>query len=619
MRTPPLLLLIFPLLLAAGSPAALDEAVILYQHDRFEDALQRLCLPAAREQDPLRTDLLLGLTLQRLGRPGEAVAPFRRALALSPSDLDAALNLGVACQATGQWSEAEKAFNIAAQGHPERAEPWLGLGALSAGRGRWPEAVERLQKASALDPRSEAAWIALSDALVQSDHLQAAVDAREKALALQKSPDPALLFKQAAGWYGLGNFEKAAASLATAHLGDRPEVYLLNGSIQYRRGDLNEAERQFNAALQAKPDYPEARLNLGITLYGQHRYQEAVAQFKRIGWLQAGHALAQEYSRESAQAAVDEALHQGAEAVLAGDIVTAVRHWDQAEALAPGNVEVHKMLVELRSQQTPRAEALALEGDRSLASKDLAKAVQQWSDALSIDPRNARAKAGLIAAASDLKELKAAYLSTGQRFIAEGDLASADLWARQLTSLDAAAGLQLKKAVDEAVARKVAGLDASATAALKAGKPEDALPFYAQALKLTPADPRLQARKQSAQIALDAKVGQLLSQALVQEGEGHWQGAYDLQAQALALEPEDLEAREGTARLARHLNLKRMDPHAVDDLYYRGVYLYGSGETQKALDLWKQALVAAPKHGPLLAAVHSAETKLKSLAALRAR
>ncbi len=605
-------------LLAAVNPADLDEAALLFNHGRFEEALTRLQRPAARERDPLKTDLLLGLTLQRLGRMSEAVAPLTRAFALAPNDLEVAIDLGLVYQATGQFSEATKVFNAAAQTHPTRPEPWLGLGSVVAARGRWQEALSFYQKAVDLGPQDASAWVALSDAQVSLGQLRPAVASREKALALDPN-DRELRFKQAVGWYGLGEFAKAASHLAKAELGDKPEVYFLTGSLDFRRGDLAGAERNFSAALQAKADYPEAHLNLGITFYNQHRYAEAIEEFGKIRWNQADHALAKAYSLESAQAAVDQALRDGATAVLAGDFVAAVGHWDRAETLAVDKATVQKMLSSLREQQKPRAEALATEADRAMVAGDLQKAVLFWNDALSIDPDNARAKAGMRSAGSDLKKLITAMQGTGQRLIADGDLAGARVWALRLTKIDSGAGRELSKASDAAARLQISVLEDEASKALAAGKPDQAIVRYERALALAPLDPRLKGKKVGAERALHAKLGHLLALALVQEADGQYKVAYDLSQEALVMEPSNLEARQSTARLAKRLNLKRLDPKAVEDLYYRGVYIYGNGETQTALDLWKEALSAAPNHGPLLAAVRSAETKLRSLARLRAR
>lgn len=84
-------------LLARGDHGA---AIAHYQH-----GLSRLRAEAVEAEGPLRKNL--GVALVRAGRPGEAVAPLRRAAELLPQDPEAAAGLAVALLSTGDLDEAE--------------------------------------------------------------------------------------------------------------------------------------------------------------------------------------------------------------------------------------------------------------------------------------------------------------------------------------------------------------------------------------------------------------------------------------------------------------------------------------------------------------------------------
>lgn len=609
-----------PLLLHADAArSSLEASALLYQHGNYVEALQRLetLPPGSSELDAAQAELLKGLIYLKLGRPGEAIPWFKRATERPEAGPDAWVDLGLAYQGSARWSEAEAAYQRAQKAWPKRPEAWLGSASLAFGRGDWEPAEAAYRTALGLDPGDAAAWAALANVLLARGQLKQAIDARERSLSLK--PDDALQFKQAVAWYSLGDLERAAAALDKAQAGDKPEAYLLRGNLANRRGDLDKAARLYQAALDLRPGYAEARLNLGITYYGLKDYEKALAAFKQVSRRDAVWELAQDYARQAEDAEIDAELSQGADAVMASDFPGAVAHWERAKAMSRDPAPVQRMIDSLRRQQGPRAEVLASQGEQAMASGDLAAALQAWDDALRIDPQNKRAAAGRRAAGKDVKALVQAYEEAGQRRLDLGDFDGARSWVEGLDKVSPQAGQALRQAVELSLRKSVQELEASAQSAEAAGRPEDSLGFYGQALALDPGNSRLQTRERAARAALQRKVSALLADAVALEHDGKVQAAYDSVQKARSLAPDSLEAKADSERLAKRLDLKLLSPQAVDDLYYRGVYLYGNGDTSGALKLWRQGLEANPQHRPLRQAVRSAEAKLKALAHLERR
>jgi tetratricopeptide (TPR) repeat protein len=52
------------------------------------------------------------------------------------------------------------------------------------------------------------------------------------------------------------------------------------GVVALRQGDLASAEQHFETALQTDPGLAEVRANLGLAFYADHRYQQAISQFR---------------------------------------------------------------------------------------------------------------------------------------------------------------------------------------------------------------------------------------------------------------------------------------------------------------------------------------------------
>jgi tetratricopeptide (TPR) repeat protein len=133
------------------------------------------------------------------GRPGEAVAALRRALAARPDDALLHNNLGSALAAAGDADGAIDAFRRACAIAPSLAASWYNLGKTLKARGAAAEADEALQRAIALAPEHVAARI------VQGDNLKAfgRIAEAEAAYRAAIARDPLA----AHAWWGLANLK----------------------------------------------------------------------------------------------------------------------------------------------------------------------------------------------------------------------------------------------------------------------------------------------------------------------------------------------------------------------------------------------------------------------------
>jgi superkiller protein 3 len=103
----------------------------------------------------------LGVVLHRQGKADEAIACFRKAIALDPKNASAHTNLGIALQQRGKLAEAENAFRRAIVLDPKLAAAHLHLGNALRGAGRTDEAIACYRKALELQPNLAAAKKAL--------------------------------------------------------------------------------------------------------------------------------------------------------------------------------------------------------------------------------------------------------------------------------------------------------------------------------------------------------------------------------------------------------------------------------------------------------------------------
>lgn len=154
-------------------------------------------------------------------------------------------HLGLAYQQAGRANDAIQAYQHALRLNPNLAVTHFNLGCLYLDQNNLPSAVSELNAYTVLenahrvqDPKFVPAWLKLGTAYLRARQFDAAEKCYQTALQL----NPSL-----------------------------PEALNGLGLIQIQRKHLREALTFFNAALEKRPDYGPALLNLAITYHPQNR------------------------------------------------------------------------------------------------------------------------------------------------------------------------------------------------------------------------------------------------------------------------------------------------------------------------------------------------------------
>ena len=126
----------------------------------------------------------LGFVRARQGRSDDALADYRKALALDPDCASAHFNLAVASLQSDKLQEAETHYRRALEGRPN-AETHNGLGYVLAKQGRADEAVAEFRTAIEADANFTPAYSNLADILVKQQKLEEAADTYQRMLAVK--------------------------------------------------------------------------------------------------------------------------------------------------------------------------------------------------------------------------------------------------------------------------------------------------------------------------------------------------------------------------------------------------------------------------------------------------
>jgi tetratricopeptide (TPR) repeat protein len=279
--------------------------------DRFDEALEVAleCLqagwPSWLQGDhgifTHKRHVLLGQALTGLGRYGEALPLFERALGVDPAYMVGLFSYGVCLALMGRFQEAipvlERCYSLDRYGPAAMAYAAQALAALGRhgeaadlwerrweSGGREPELFPLWAGAagSSGDPaRVVRAYEALSEAselsaplLVQWGRAYAAAGDAPRALtcfqeAIRRDPSDANAFFNAGdllassgGWLDAARLYEQGLRLAPAHA---PGWFVL-GNCLYRLGMPEGAKTAYEQALLIEPNYPEARANLNLVL-----------------------------------------------------------------------------------------------------------------------------------------------------------------------------------------------------------------------------------------------------------------------------------------------------------------------------------------------------------------
>jgi tetratricopeptide (TPR) repeat protein len=270
---------------------------------------------SAENRDDVRLHFTLGVLLASAKQYPAAQLELEKANALQPETPEILFNLGQAYLRAGEYAKAEVVLNRVLKLKPDSPDTLYLLAQVYQDQARPVDALDLLARAHKLAPDNPDIIFLLARVSMSQNYFEDAIPLLESALKIvpQRADLRAALGES---YFMSGKSEKAIDEFKTLveidpsarsyafmglsyrHLGrfdearkyfeeglklDRHNVSCLFnlGYIDERQGNLVAAEAKFKEALQAKPDFPEALLELANLRIEKKRFAEAAELLRK--------------------------------------------------------------------------------------------------------------------------------------------------------------------------------------------------------------------------------------------------------------------------------------------------------------------------------------------------
>ncbi|MEM1167813.1 MAG: tetratricopeptide repeat protein [Cyanobacteria bacterium P01_H01_bin.35] len=230
----------------------------------------------------------LGKALFKLDRYEKATAAYQRAIEIDPNLYFAYQNLGAVLVKLKKWNQAIVAYRRAIKIKPDFYWSHHNLGQILTGLKRWDEAVETYRYAIENDPNSPWYYQHLGIALRKQGNIEEAIACYRKAIELKSdwhrfySLLGDVLLEKGQSEEAIACYIKAIKLQpdATATYEQLRGIYIFK-LAQFTPNQLNELVKYYREAIQLKPDFPEAYINLADLLTEDGQLNEAINCYKK--------------------------------------------------------------------------------------------------------------------------------------------------------------------------------------------------------------------------------------------------------------------------------------------------------------------------------------------------
>ena len=232
----------------------------------------------------------VGLAYYNLKQFADALASFQRAAQITPNDPDVYDQLGVVYNELGRPDDAVSASRRAIGLRPNDASTagsYVSLSWYYSFSDRYQDSLDAARRAASLDPRQQMAYTNMCRALNDLGQYGDALAACQRALEL-KPGDGETLYYQGISYGKLGQKQRAledyrqSAAAFEREGSEQTDYYYLRGNVYRQIGRDADAVNAYRAAISLRPNFAQARLNLGLTYATAGNRRAAMEEYNQL-------------------------------------------------------------------------------------------------------------------------------------------------------------------------------------------------------------------------------------------------------------------------------------------------------------------------------------------------
>jgi tetratricopeptide (TPR) repeat protein len=256
-----------------------------------------------------------GDLLVKLGRTEEAIAVYKKVLAIDPVSRFALTSMGYVSREAGQDQEAEKYFQRLAAAYPTLYVPYLALGDMYTARRDFAKAEAAYRKGYDLAPDNSLIVAGGMNAAIETHHLPMAAEWLSRATS-EMQQEPHLMREKERYLSFKGDYRQSAevgreaikklpndrdvvvylgydllylqqydellqlTSQYREVLPKEADIPLLAGYVHKHAGQLDQAQKDFSLALSRDSNVVTAYVNRGYVLHDLHQPADAASDFE---------------------------------------------------------------------------------------------------------------------------------------------------------------------------------------------------------------------------------------------------------------------------------------------------------------------------------------------------
>lgn len=309
-----------------------------------------------------------GMAFRQQGDMQKAILAFTKALEIDPKLTAAYVKRGNALGEIGQLDKAIADYSAAINIDPGQAIFYMNRGLAHAKKGDYEKVIADCSEAIRLDSKLAGAYFIRGVAFLNRNERHRAI--AEFTLTLRLEPKNALAFNERGMAFAEeGEYDRAIKDYTEAtKIDSRLTVAYVNRGIAYRmKSEYERATNEFTKALHLEPNHVAAHFNRALCSIGRKAFEQAIAELDRVLQLDPRHP---------------EAAARREEAVQLRDKSRQVKVEQRRTQLATNEQEEKKQV---------RVAAYFTRGVSLLEQGNYPEAIQQFTKALEIDPRDATA------------------------------------------------------------------------------------------------------------------------------------------------------------------------------------------------------------------------------------